>query len=418
MTTPVFLTTLDEVALDDACGMKLWFTKYHTGAGITERSSLLREEILLTTQSDLRTLSRMEDISIGQVQAMIDEILGALTTDQKRDLPSMELLYRRLGWMAAYALYVEPMIRKLYLTVPLDEDIELSRSPLIVKMKAGRALRNRTTSELEYREFVPTHTVSARWRDSWETHIRPHVGLIAAREALQRRFHYARIQGLALGVTPSYVGAKLRHPYVYGFRNKRTGEWTHDFKLSSELDWEERPTWEYPLPLTQWITKCGATVADTQFPLSPKVNVNEGMVQMWVDRRIHRERALNQVKTSSHYNRHIRSLHFSQVSEKCSPVHTAPCAFRELCWSEPYLSKALEDTKFLRNPLTQGHFLRREEIERPSAATPESLSSTITRIERIALPPSLGPIEQAVNLLAETRKNLDPAPTAEVNVNL
>jgi hypothetical protein len=50
----------------------------------------------------------------------------------------MELLYRRLGWMNAFALFIEPGIRRLYLTIPMDEEITLDRAPLSVKVRPGQ----------------------------------------------------------------------------------------------------------------------------------------------------------------------------------------------------------------------------------------------------------------------------------------
>lgn len=349
MVQPLFLTDPALSALDDSCGMKLWYARFQSGGGITPLKDILTNEMLTATQMDLRMLGQMEDISPEMIQSLIDEILAGVGKDNlNNNIRSRELLYRRLGWFASYAIFIEPHQRKLYKPVPIEEEIDFNRSPLLIRINPGRVLYNASTQEIEHREFVPTSSVSAKWRDGWEWNIQPHISLIAVREHLQRRVHWSRIQGLNTGYVSSISNAQLHHPYVYAHFNKKTGEWTHQFKFQDQDngDWVEKPIWESPLSIVEWVRKCGATIAETQFPLSPKIPVNEAMVQAWVARKIHRERQIHSMKLACQDNKSLRAVHFPQITSECSPVHSAPCAFKDLCWSTPFMSAAILNKDF------------------------------------------------------------------------
>lgn len=345
---PIFLTTPEDAAADDLCGMKLWYRRYEQGGGITPKGELLRTEMLEATQSDMRILATLPDISKEAIQSLIDEILYAIPPDQQGDIRAKELLYRRLGWFASYAMFMEPGIRRLYDTLPIEEEIDLDRHPLVIRMKSGRLLRHKHGYRVEHRFFVPTSVSSEKWRSRWEFDIYPQLLLQGAQENYEGKVDFARIVGLNVGVSPSIPDAPLHHPYVYAFFNKLTGEWTNKFKRQDEDggQWIERGVWESPLSITTWVDKCGAAVADNQFPLSAQVALNRTMMQRWLDRRLYRERNLQTVKIGCKEASGLRNIHFPVHTEQCAPINGAPCDFRHLCWSEQFMRDALLRTKF------------------------------------------------------------------------
>lgn len=349
---PIFLTTLQEASTDDACSMKLWYSKFQRGGGLTPNASLLSDEMYQATLSDMRTIALMEDISQAAIQEMIDEILSQLSSDDHLNYRAKELLYRRLGWMSAYALFVEPQIRKIYETIDIEEEADIERESLMVRVQTGgRLLRHKQSNQIEHREFVMTATANAKWRDSWEWNIRPHLNFMAIREGLGKTLMWSRIIGLNTGFVANVENAQLHHPYVYGHFNQTTGEWTHAFKLKDEDGgtWRERPVWDYPGGLTDWVMKVGPVIAEQQFPLSPKIGLNRRLVDEWLQHRLHRERQIQSMKISAQDNPLIRNLHFPRRTDQCAPVHAAQCAFKDLCWSEPFMSAALQSTKFTVN---------------------------------------------------------------------
>lgn len=346
---PIYLTTPEEVAFDESCGMKLWYRKYQNGGGITPKEEMLKNEMLEATRSDLRILSQMTDITVPVIQEQIDYILTGIPHDQAGDLRAKELLYRRLGWFAAFAIYMEPGIRRMHDTIPLEEEIDLDRSPLIIRLKTGRLLRHKAGYQVEHRFYVPAIAATERWRAQWEWNILPHLNLLAAREAQEHQVHFGRIVGLNVGITPSIPDGKLHHPYVYGYHNKDTGEWTHQFKMSDDTAWVQRPIWEAPFSISTWVQKCGQTVAENQFPMSPRVPYNHTMVQKWLDRRLYRERNIQPLKIGCKENNSLRNIHFPSITAECAPLHAPHCAFKDLCWSEQFMRDALIKTQFTAN---------------------------------------------------------------------
>lgn len=377
MVHPLLITDPTLAALDDSCGMKLWYARFQSGGGVTATKDILSTEMLAATQTDLRMLGQMEDIHPDTIQGLINEILNGIGYETLgKNIRSRELLYRRLGWFAAYAIFIEPHQRKLYTPIPIDAEIDFNRNPLLVRMNPGRVLFNSSTSEVEHREFVPTQSVSARWREGWEWNIQPHLSLVAVREHLQRRIHWGRIQGLNTGYISSTENAQLHHPYVYAHFNKLTGEWTHNFKFQDQDggNWVERPIWESPLSIVEWIRKCGPTVAETQFPLSPKIPVNEEMVQAWVARKIHRERQIHAMKIACQDNKALRAIHFPQVTSECAPANNVACVYKNLCWSTPFVRSALLNKDFKVNlPL----LLTREQVQPPMITLSERVEQAI-----------------------------------------
>lgn len=384
---PIFVTTLKEANLDDSCPQKLWYAKFQRGSGIVPNTEILPNEMFEATLSDMQTVSLMQDISPGAIQEVIDGVLHGLSSQDLKNTRAMELLYRRLGWMAAYAIFVEPQIRKIYATIDIPDTTWIERESLRVNTPtSGRLLRNRQNGQVEHREFVLTGSANAKWRESWEWNIRPHLTLLAIREGLGQKIDFCRIIGLNTGFTSSVPGAQLHHPYVYGHFNKTTGEWSHLFKLTDEDggSWVERPVWEYGLTLIEWVIKVGATVADQQFPLSPKIPLNQRVVNLWLQRRLFRERHLQSMKVTAQDNMYLRNLHFPMKTEACAPIHSAPCAFKDLCWSEPFMSAALMSQKFTpNNPLLKVEEVREiptvtvEDSILPLAALRQTLSDRV-----------------------------------------
>lgn len=349
---PSFVIDLESANLDSACSRKLWFHKYHREHGITANTALLSNEMYQATLSDMRTIALMQDISQAAIQEMIDDVLLSLVPADLTNTRAMELLYRRLGWLAAYALFVEPQIRKIYRTIDIAEESYLDRDSLrILLPTSGRLLQHRNNHQIEHRDFVQTGTINAKWRDGWQWNIRPHLSLLAIRESLSMKVDFARITGLATGFVPALPNPQLHHPYVYAYFNVATHEWTHQFKLKDEDGgtWKERPVWEFHGSLTDWVIRLGSTIAEQQFPLSPKIPLNGRIVEEWLARRLHRERHLHAVKTVCQTNLAIRNLHFPMQTDQCAPVHTAPCPYKDLCWSEPFMSAALTTTHFTLN---------------------------------------------------------------------
>lgn len=352
MTSNIFITDLRSSEMDDACGMRYWLNAFEGGRGMVKKEQVVPDAILEATKGDLRMLASMEDISEGAIQACVDDILSGLSADDKKDFAKMELLYRRLGWFAAFALYVEPELREKWETISIDEQIILDRDPLWVVCTPDRLLRNKASGEIVYREYMPMpHSLTnQKWLHAWLYNPRLHVGMAAVNDHLEKHgppstIAYGEVMGMSKGWM-SQADGKLSHPYVRGYYNPENVEWTHSAAQLSTVNgghWETIPVWDFPGGIIAWVKLCGEGVAKQQFGMSPAVILNEDMVHEWVARRIHRERQINITKDISHINTYLRQINFERRTFQCYLPNGDVCPYLKACWhpevgKEPFKS--------------------------------------------------------------------------------
>ncbi len=329
-----FLIDFAATELDDRCGMSFWLSTLEGGRGIQHKTSILPALLLAETHADLRAIAALEDIGPVAIQKVIDGLLEPLSEEDREDVTRMELLYRRLGWLAAFALYVEPGIRMDYHSVPLDSEILLDRTPLWVTARPDRLLRSKTDGDISYREYVLMPPgVNQKWLHTWLFNMRVHLGIAAASEETKQGITYGQIMGLMEGYY-SVLDGHLMHPYVWGYHKHQTQEWSNVFKTEKE-GWLPTPVWKFPGGVVAWVRHCGQHIADAQFPLSPEITFNKPMLDNWVERQLHRARAIRVVKDASVTNQHLRGIHFEQKTATCRPLIGEPCQFLAKCWGQP-----------------------------------------------------------------------------------
>lgn len=357
-----FMVNFQDAELDDTCGMKFFYSQLYGGRGITRKDTIISDKILEETHNDLRSLSGMIDISKTAVQNIIDDVLSKVLKrpQAKHDSEKMELLWRRLGWFAAFALYIEPEIRKSFQSVPIDTEIVLNRDPLFVISYPDRALMDRESNETIYQEYLPMpHNLSNRnWLQSWHYNMRLHAGIEAAQDALKTKIAYGQVRGLSLGYV-SVLDSKLRHPYTYGFYNEKTDTWSKNFGTETDGKWVSRPVWEYPLGIVKWVELCGKDTAEAQFPLSPNVYLDKRMLDMWTEARLHRERKIDYLSDKTDKdNEHIRHIYFERRTTACRPTYGPPCPYLRACWDPTIQKDPLASKEYMLNPEPQPVELR------------------------------------------------------------
>jgi hypothetical protein len=346
----VYVTDITQAAMDDSCGMRYWFHKFEGGSGILKRDTLV--SLLLDTEihRDLRMLSTLMDISPANIQSIIDETLSTLTPRDKLDTNKMELLYRRLGWFAAFAIFHEPGIRDTWETLPLPESMVLDRDPLWVIAYGDRLLRHKVAKTVVYREYIPMgHAISReRWLQSWQYNIRMHIGLAAAREcdAIKDIPLQGEVMAMSRGFRSS-VGYHLVHPYVWGFYNKKTEEWS--VNSGDGPDWKAKPVWEFPGGVVAWVRMAGAAIARQQFPVTQNIYLNPDILKNWCDARVEREREITQHKTSALLNHYVRNVHFKKVTSNCYSLDGENCPYVHACWDKTTSLIPLRSNMFIPN---------------------------------------------------------------------
>lgn len=343
-----FYTDRTAAETDDRCGQRFWWQRKEGGRGIVPKEEPFALLIGRQTHLDLATIANMEDISPPAIQAAIDEIVNPLTDEDRGQQKKMEVLYRRLGWLAAFALFIEPRIRADWETVTVEKEIRLERSPLVVGTTPDRILRNkRDSTHLVYKEYKTTISASKQWMDSWMYQIQLHLGIKAASEFLNERITFGQIMGLMKG---RYTGDRLSHPYVWGWWNSVNDKWTSDYTKSRGNDWMPMPVWEFKPGVVEWVLQCGGEIANSQFPHSAPVFLNDRMLNDWIARRTWRERMIRNVEDISHKSEFLRSVYFEKRTGQCRPPFGDACPYLSACWN----------AEVNKDPLLHGDFVKRE----------------------------------------------------------
>lgn len=348
-----YLTDVNSSEMDDSCPMKTWHSRFEGGRGIEPKEGIVTKRILEETHADLRMLANLEDLSAENIQRICNEAVAGLTDEDYKDRQKMEFLYRRLGWFAAFATFIEPTIRGQYENVPCDSEVVLDHDPLWVIATPDRLLKHRATDELLYREYVlmPASLTNRKWLQQWHYNIRAHIGMAATEDAMKVKVTFGQIMGLSEGYI-STIDARLVHPYVYGYH--RGDEWSPNFKTEDD-GWKRAPIWEFTGGIVNWVTLCGRTMAENQFPFSPYIIKNAHLVDEWCARRLSRERTIRNMTDVAHTNYHIRGLHFQKHTSQCKPADGSECQFLKACWNPELKVNPFKSGDYIPNliPLTE-----------------------------------------------------------------
>lgn len=322
----IYLEDRSGAETDDQCGMKYWWNRLEGGKGIVPKADQLALMVGKQSHEDLANLAEMTDISKGALQEVVAGHLANLTDDDRANTPAMELLYRRLGWFVAFGLFVEPKIRARYEDIGIEKEIILDRDPLYVPCQPDRLLKSRAHDTIHYLEYKSTISASLKWQQSWTFAIQMHIGIKAASEEIEQKVHYGQVMGMMKGYAKD---GKLRHPYVWAYYNHQRNEWSAEYHAG--MDWVLMPVWEYPDGIVAWVEKLGEEVANSQFPLSPPIFLDERKLDEWVLRRLRRQRAVRLVKGNCQIDLGKRAIYFERRLRSCRPPFGDPCPYLLCC---------------------------------------------------------------------------------------
>jgi hypothetical protein len=321
-----YLTDRTTATTDDKCGMRRWWYKHEGGQGIVPVAEAEALSVGKETHEDLAAIAAAEDISPAAIAEAIGELLKNAPSDLTQS--SRERIYRRLGWIAAFALFIEPKIREEFETISIEAEHILDRDPLWVSYTPDRYLRHREGGYLVYREYKTAKMAGPKWMQSWPFAIQLHIGLAGMEEELGEKVAYGQIMGLMKGEVRE---GRLRHPYVWGWHNAKSGEWTHDYNKARSAQWEPMPVWEFPGGVVAWVQRCGEAVALGQFPHSAPVFLDRRLLEDWVVRRTQREETLVEVMEECRADWQKRIIYFEPRTEQCRPAYGDPCPYLLPC---------------------------------------------------------------------------------------
>ncbi len=330
----VFYTDRSAASTDQTCGYKYWLSRKEGVRGIVPKLEPFYFKIGRETHEDMHTLALLDsrDLREEALKEMVQAIIAPLTAEDYEDVPKMEILWRRLGWMVAWALYIEPRIRERYNTIQTEMEIILDRDPLWVGVTPDRVLEAKADGHLEYLEYKTALRADKKWLDSWLYKIQLHLGIAAVQEELGKKVEFAQICGLMKG-SLNYKTNRLMHPYVWAYYNSSSTEWTHDYAKARSAAWEAAPVWDFKGGIVEWVKRCGYEVASDQFPRSAPVFLNERILNGWVMRRTHRERVIRAVQDECRTNMTARELYFPRNEDACRPPFGDACPYLIACWN-------------------------------------------------------------------------------------
>jgi hypothetical protein len=353
----IYLENRSAAETDDKCGMAYWWSQLE-GQTRTETGGIVpnvEADALMVGREiheDMQALATMEDLSPYHLERLLEEIVHSVPTTDRESLSKMEKLYRRLGWIAAWGLYMEPIVRETWDNVAVEGELILDRDPLWVPVTPDRVLRHKKHKYLSYMEFKSTISASNKWMSSWKYAIQLHLGITAIEEEFVRsgreeKIAYAQIVGLMKGEVRT---GKLSHPYVWAYRNNSNGEWTHEYQKARGAQWEACPVWEYEGGIVKWVQRLGKEVALEQFPFSSVVTLNSRMVDDWCARRLSRQMEIAEVKAACQEDWDTRVVYFEPRTRNCRPPFGDSCPYLGLCWN----------ATIQLDPLKTGDFQRRK----------------------------------------------------------
>lgn len=363
MARPIYMTDLTAAFIDDRCGRQYWYRELEGGRGIMRREDVIPDQILSATYSDLHTLQILDedDLTAPALAIVVGDLVEGLSAADRANEALMRLFYRRLGWIAAWGLYFEGIVRRCYDTIPLPETIMFERDPLKIKITPGRLLRGKGGKQVTYRTFQPTPIVTALWKGTLPYQLRPYIEAMAVQD--ETGIGIDQIQVVSLATGRPYEGG-LTHPYVTAYHKEGTQEWNHNFLLAKGPEWKTRPVWEYGAGVVAWVLKCGLDVANAQFSYSNSFSPLAKVVDAWVARRLHRERTILGMAGDAHGNHHLRNQHFPMNTTACAPLFEEKCPYTTLCWCHGTVLNPLASDKFVaRRPVMA------EEVENVAQVT-------------------------------------------------
>ena len=351
---PFYCPDIADIEAGETCQMKRWFQAEHEGNGIIKADALPETHMKFQLLQDLRLVSEMPEIDAATITKMLQASLDELPPEVRTNPKMMELVYRRLGMVAAYALYKEPVIRTLWETVLTPADVILERDPLWVILHPGRLLKCRRTGELLYREFlhIPAGFIHTQWLRGQAYNMRIHATMIALENDLGEKLagkpiQESQVTGLGEGYR-SGVSGRLMHPYVWAARNLTTGEWRRDIPLTGNEGWVGAPVWEFPDGIVQWVLKLGETVATSLFPISSPFKRDTMKVAQWAGSILRREREIGTNLAACQGNLHLRSTIFHRTTTACSPGVGSPCPFTDACWKPSLTHDPIKDGIYIK----------------------------------------------------------------------
>lgn len=315
------------ITTDWQCRKMRWWFREEGGTGMVPVVEPVYFEDGRLMHEDLAALGEAVDPAARAADLAAEIMTGIGAADSFLD---KERITWRAGMAAAYGTFVEPWLRGYYTHVSAEQEFVLRRGDLWVPCTPDRLMREiGGGGRLIYREYKSLKAVRWGWAEHWQTAPQLHIGLKAVEEETGERPAFAQIMGVIKG---EWRDGRLRHPYVWAYRNEKTEEWTSIYSPSLT----PTPVWEYPGGVVEWVKVCGIDTAWKVFPFSTPVGLDDRLV----------ETLLREVGAREGWIAYARKFglaadapvmldnYFPHTYERCQPVIGSRCVYFDACHNE------------------------------------------------------------------------------------
>lgn len=324
-------------------------------AGPSERGIVLKEEAAALriggeTHEDFRVLAETDDISPEGIDELIEPLVFKAQKVDVFEQRKLEELYRRIGWLTAYALFLEPTVREEFEDIAIENEIAFQARPdYIIGVTPDRLLRHRESGVRVYREYKTTITASRGWLESWHYKPQVHLGLKSAAELLGGGSSYAQIVGLLKG---EIRDGRLSSPLVYAWK-KIDGEnisenWRFDY-AEARSGFVATGAWEYPGSYVEFVQRVGREKAEGVFPHTEPIFLSEKLLEEYISEEYLRAVEATREGPACRGDEARRGVVFPKNTDACRPIFGDPCPYRAACWN----------SSVNENPIASGLYVER-----------------------------------------------------------
>lgn len=348
---------------DDTCPRRRYWETVHGGRGLSPASDarelLLGSAVhflLAYTWSEVKNLQEMEGWQYAgeTLEGTYTEALSALHASceewprlSAQDQWLVQCLFR------AYVVHVLPRYLAEWDVLYVEQELRLTRGELILLCQPDVILRNRRTGRVRYLEYKTTKLLTGAYIESWRFSPQLAAGKAAALETLGLQIDEA-VMGFFDKGSESHKGDYWNSPFTSYWEKgeERSAKRPQYFKGWSRFTPSERFT------VDAWVDQLPVEIVLGQMPESMPVEVDDRLVEAWLDESFGREAI---IASSARYPTSFRDAgDFPHRFKQCRPVIGRICPFLDLCWNPTLEADPLASGLYV--PRTPHHRAEREAL--------------------------------------------------------
>lgn len=352
------LVSRPRATVDWQCPRKRYWNYEYNGTGIVKSNTSLELFLGTTIHDSLAAIAQGVDIdSIAQTahKQVVRSILELTENEPDAEFFALEQATLVEGLMRGFYRRVWPTLMSEYpKVVAIEKEMTYQYDDLTFIAKPDLVVAD-ADGNLFYIEYKSTANKKDSWIASWSYAIQLHSTVRAIEATLGEKVTGVIVQGLYKGYE-SY--GKQNSPFCYSYHRAGQPPFSQDeFLYGYKAGYKKRPVWEMNGGLKKWVDEMPEEILGDQYPRTPVIFVNDGLVDSFFNQRNWREKeialAVHLMGNSTPEGRQeILDVTFPQKFDSCNPAFGSGCIYKELCFGH------VED------PLAQGWEVRNSDHEK------------------------------------------------------